>query len=126
MIRELAEQGDPSSQFALGAKFATGEEVQQDYTQAALWFSRAAEQRHVLAQATLGAYFWAGRGVASDLSRAYFWSILAQAGGDQASEYRVAILKSRLAPSQISVIKQEASDWLSRHQQLGHGQLSLR
>jgi GAF domain/Sel1 repeat len=125
-IRKLAEQGDSAAQFALGARYATGEDIQQDYTQAALWFTRAAEQGHVLAQATLGAYFWAGRGVASDLSKAYFWSVVAQAGGDQASEYRVAILKSRLSPSQISVIKQEASDWLNRHQQSSQTQLSIR
>jgi GAF domain/Sel1 repeat len=125
-IRKLAEQGDPAAQFALGAKYATGEDMQQDYTQAALWFTRAAEQGHVLAQATLGAYYWAGRGVASDLSKAYFWSVLAKAGGDQASEYRIAILNSRLSPSQISVVRQEASDWLNRHQQSSQTQLSIR
>jgi TPR repeat protein len=64
----------------------------------------------------LGAYYWAGRGVPSDLGKAYFWSILAQAGGDQAGEYRVAILNSRIPPSQILAIKQQASDWLQRHQ----------
>jgi hypothetical protein len=41
------------------------------------------------------------------LSKASFWSVLAQAGGDQASEYRVAILESRLSPRKISVIKKQ-------------------
>jgi len=121
---KLAEQGDPAAQFALGARYATGEDVPQDYSQAVLWFSKAAEQGHVLAQATLGAYYWAGRGVPSDLNKAYFWSILAQMGGDQASEYRVSILNSRLTSSQILAIKQEANDWLTRHRQPTQGQLS--
>jgi GAF domain/Sel1 repeat len=114
-VRRLAEQGDPAAQFAIGAQYATGDDVPQDYSAAVRWFSKAAEQGHVLAQATLGAYYWAGRGVPSDLSKAYFWSILAQAGGDQATEYRVAILNSRIPPSQIVAIKQQASDWLQRH-----------
>jgi hypothetical protein len=116
-ISKLAAQGDPAAQFALGAKYATGENVQQDYSQAVGWFSKAAEQGHVLAQATLGAYYMAGRGVPTDLSKAYFWSILAQAGGDQASEYRINILKSRLTPREIVAIKKQASDWLKLHHQ---------
>jgi len=52
-----------------------------------------------------------------DLSKAYFWSILAQEGGDQASEYRINILKSRLTRSEISVVKQQANDWLKMHRQ---------
>jgi hypothetical protein len=116
-ISKLAEQGDPAAQFALGAQYATGDDVQQDYSEAAGWFSKAAEQGHVLAQATLGAYYLAGRGVPTDLSKAYFWSILAQAGGDQASEYRINIVKSRLTPSEISAVKQQASEWLKVHHQ---------
>ena len=116
-INQLAEQGDAAAQFALGAQYATGENVQQDYSQAVAWFSKAAEQGHVLAQATLGAYYLAGRGVPMDLSKAYFWSILAQAGGDQASEYRISILKSRLTPSEISAVKQQANNWLKMHRQ---------
>ncbi|HXZ42979.1 MAG TPA: GAF domain-containing protein, partial [Terriglobales bacterium] len=78
-LQALAEQGDPAAQFATGARYATGEGVSQDYTEAVRWFTKAAEQGHVAAQATLGAYYWAGRGVPADLSKAYFWSLLAEA-----------------------------------------------
>jgi TPR repeat protein len=117
-IATLAEQGDAAAQFALGAQYATGDNVQQDYTQAVRWFSKAAEQGHVLAQATLGAYYLAGRGVPTDLSKAYFWSILAQAGGDQASEYRVNLIKSRLSLKEILAITQQANNWLKLHHQI--------
>ena len=93
-IRKLAEQGDATAQFSMGARYATGEDVPQDYAEAVRWFSLAAEQGHVVSQATLGAYYWAGRGVPLDLGKAYFWSVLAQAGGDEASKYRVSVLAS--------------------------------
>ena len=112
-LRKVAERGDPAAQFALGARYATGEEVKQDYTEAVKWFTLAAEQGHILAQATLGAYYWAGRGVPQDLTRAYYWSVLAQAGGDQASKYRVAVLASRMSRSQVLAAQQQANDWLS-------------
>jgi putative methionine-R-sulfoxide reductase with GAF domain len=115
-LRRLAERGDPAAQFALGARYATGEEVPQDYSEAVRWFTLAADQGHVVAQQTLGAYYWAGRGVNPDLSKAYFWSILAQAGGDEASKYRAAILASRMSRGQLIAAQQQANDWLKQHQ----------
>jgi putative methionine-R-sulfoxide reductase with GAF domain len=115
-LRRLAEQGDPVAQFAVGARYATGDDVKQDYAEAVRWFTRAAEQGHVIAQATLGAYYWAGRGVPQDISKAYFWSVLAQAGGDEASKYRVAVLTSRMSRSQVVAAQQQANDWIKRHQ----------
>jgi TPR repeat protein len=115
-LQRLADDGDPAAQFAIGAHYATGEEVEQNYSEAVRWFSSAAEQGHVVAQATLGAYYWAGRGVAQDLGKAYYWSILAQAGGDEASKYRVAVLASRMTRSQVIAAQQEANDWIKQHQ----------
>lgn len=118
-LRRLATRGDPAAQFDLGARYATGEDVKQDYSEALRWFSIAAEQGHVVSQATLGAYYWAGRGVPQDLSKAYYWSILAQAGGDQASKYRVAVLASRMSRAQVLAAQQQANDWIRQHQDAG-------
>ena len=118
-MRRLAEQGDPIAQFAVGARYATGEDVPQDYAEAVRWFSKAAEQGHVPAQATLGAYYWAGRGVPVDLSKAYFWSLLAEAGGDEASKSRVALLASRLDRAQIVIAQHQADEWVRKHQLAG-------
>ena len=115
-LRTIAERGDGAAQFALGAHYATGNEVKQDYSEAARWFSKAAEQGHVTAQATLGAYYWAGRGVPQDLGKAYFWSILARAGGDEGSKYRAAALTSRLSHVQVLAAQQQADDWIKQHQ----------
>jgi GAF domain/PilZ domain/Sel1 repeat len=119
-VRRLAERGDPAAQFALGARYATGEEVKQDYSEAVRWFTQAAERGHIIAQATLGAYYWAGRGVPQNLTKAYFWSVLAQAGGDQASKYRVAVLASRMTRNQVLAAQEQANDWLRNHQMAGN------
>jgi TPR repeat protein len=100
----------------MGARYATGEEVKQDYAEAVNWFTRAAEQGHVNAQAMLGAYYGVGRGVPQDLNKAYFWSILAQAGGDEASKYRIPLLVSHMSRSQIIAAQQLANEWLKQHQ----------
>jgi TPR repeat protein len=116
-LRHFADTGDPVAQFALGARYAQGDEVKQDYGEAVRWFQKAANQGHVVAQATLGAYYWAGRGVPEDLTKAYFWSLLARAGGDEASKYRVAALSSRMTHLQVLQAEQQANDWLRQHQQ---------
>ena len=115
-LQHLADQGDPTAQFALGAQFATGDGVPQDYSQAVQWFSRAAGQGHVMAQATLGAYYWAGRGVPQDLRKAYFWSALARNGGDEASKYRLQALASRMTHRDVAAAQKQADDWLAQHQ----------
>jgi GAF domain/PilZ domain/Sel1 repeat len=114
-LRKLAADGDPDAQFDIGARYATGEDVKQDYAESVRWFTLAAEQGHVIAQATLGAYYWAGRGIPQDLSKAYFWSAIAQAGGDAASKYRVTVLATRMSHSQVAAAQQQADEWLKKH-----------
>jgi len=115
-LRTLADKGDPAAQFAVGAHYATGDGVIQDYSEAVHWFTLAAQQGHVVAQGTLGAYYWNALGVHQDLNQAYFWSILAEAGGDQASKYRASILASRLTRAEVVAAQQQANDWLKLHQ----------
>ncbi len=115
-LRRLADQGDAVAQFDLGLRYATGEDVKQDYSEAARWFSLAAEQGHVRAQSSLGGCYWAGRGVPQDLGRAYFWSALARANGDDASRDRVALLTPLMTRAQVLAAQQEANNWLQHHQ----------
>jgi GAF domain-containing protein len=115
MLQKLAAGGDPAAQFDVGVRYWTGDQVPQDYGQAVRLFSLAAEQGNVAAQAMLSNCYWAGRGVPVDPMRAYFWSFLAQAGGDETSKSRVALLASRLTASQIALAQKEAHDWLTQH-----------
>jgi hypothetical protein len=115
-LRKLADRGDPSGEYALGARYAFGDGVGQNYSEAVRWFFRAAEQGHVISQATLGAYYMAGRGVSMDLSKAYFWAYLARSGGDTGSKLRVEMLSSQIPRSDILVLEQRANEWLQQHQ----------
>jgi putative methionine-R-sulfoxide reductase with GAF domain len=115
-LRQLAEQGDAAAQFAMGAHYAVGDGVAQDYSTAARWFTLAANQRNVAAQATLGAYYWAGTGVPKDLDEAYFWSLLAEAGGDKASKYRLPALASSMSRRRVIAEQGRADEWLRSRQ----------
>jgi putative methionine-R-sulfoxide reductase with GAF domain len=114
-LRREAEAGNVEAAFELGARYASGEEVAQDYPQAVEWFTRAADGGQVLAAATLGAYYWAGRGVPQDDVSAYMWSAIAREGGDEASKYRLAILRARMTGAQISEAEQRAAAWRQTH-----------
>jgi len=114
-LRRLADQGDSAAQFAVGARYATGDEVSTDYTEAARWFTKAAEQGNVAAQATLGSYYGAGRGVPPDPIKAYFWSLVAEADGDAASKDRAEIVASHLTHGQMLAVQQQARQWVRQH-----------
>ena len=112
---ERAKEGTPAAQYSLGMRYNLGDGTKQDYTEAARWFSRAAEQGHALAQGALGEYYNYGRGVPADLSKAYFWSYLAFAGGDEVSKLRLGRLAGQLPHSQVLRIQQQAEDWFHQH-----------
>ena len=114
-MRKRAELGDPYEQVALATRYATGEDMPQDYSMALRWFLKAAEQGHVGAQDTLGAYFYLGRGAPKDVMKAYFWSLLGRASGKSASKDRVAFMTSQLTRGQAQAIQREANNFLKQH-----------
>jgi uncharacterized protein len=71
--KEKAEQGDATAQFNLGWCYAHGDEVLQDYAQAATWYRKAAEQGHAAAQYHLGWYYAQGLVVTQDHATAVNW-----------------------------------------------------
>jgi putative methionine-R-sulfoxide reductase with GAF domain len=123
-VRKRAELGDPYEQVALATRYATGEDVPQDYSAALRWFLKAAEQGHVGAQDTLGAYYYLGRGAQKNLTRSYFWSVLARAAGKSASKDRVAFMSSQLTRAQAVAIQREANTFLKQHPPLMNSESS--
>ena len=57
----MAERGVAEAQFSLGLKYANGEGAAQDYSQAELWYLKAAGQKHALAHFNLGVMYANGR-----------------------------------------------------------------
>ena len=66
-VLAAAEQGNAKAQSLLGARYCS---VPQDYSRAAQWFRRAAEQGEPFAQWRLGVMYLNGHGVPRDYSQA--------------------------------------------------------
>ena len=117
-LREMAEQGDPVAENALGLRYFQGDEkngIARNEKEAFRWFQRAADHGSLAAQAKLGALYWGGRGVPKDLNEAYFWTVLARARGDKESKELAAVLASGMTQSQAAIIEQQADSWLQQH-----------
>src|SRR5471030_2832183 len=69
-IRPLAEKGDADSQEFLGAAYAIGYGVPQDYAMAVTWYRKAAEQGKIGAQFTLAEMYYQGKVVPQDYASA--------------------------------------------------------
>jgi TPR repeat protein len=91
-IRAQAERGNADAQKRLGAIYARGQGVKQDYAQAAHWYRRAADQGHAGAQAALGELYEAGQGVTRDDAEAAQWYRRAAEQGHAPAQYNLAIL----------------------------------
>lgn len=118
-LKELAERGDAAAENALGLLYAQGDDkqaVKQDESEAARWFTRAAEHGSVPAQSKLGSLYFSGRGLPKDNEQAYFWTVLARASGDAGSKALAPFIAVRLPLAQRAVIEQQADQWLQRHE----------
>jgi uncharacterized protein len=62
LIRPLADHGDASAQYRLGAMYAQGQGVTQDYVFAMIWYRKAADQGYADAQYALGLMYSNGYG----------------------------------------------------------------
>jgi hypothetical protein len=120
-----ADAGDAVAEYRLGMRYATGEDVKQDYGEAMRWFLRAADQGNVHAQATVAVWSMAGRGTPQDYGQADYWALLAQAGGDESGRAIVLNSAPYLSPAQTAAAQKRAEDWLHTHH-IGQAQESAQ
>jgi GAF domain/PilZ domain/Sel1 repeat len=119
LLRELARRGEPAAENALGLIYAQGDEkqaIKQDESQAARWFTKAAEDGSVPAQYKLSLLYWGGHGVPKDANKAYFWAVLARAGGQEGSKDLAKVLSNGMTRSQTSAIEQQAEIWYQQRE----------
>ncbi len=114
-LRQMAEKGDAAAQNTLGLRYATGEGVKLNESEAVRWFIKAAELGNVPAQSKLGSIYFSGRGVPADSTRAYFWMVVARLSGDEASKTLSPFVRARLTRAQVTAIELEADRWLQQH-----------
>jgi uncharacterized protein len=94
-LKASAEKGNPVAQNNVGAKFATGDGVAQDYRQAATWYEKAASAGYAVAQHNLGGLYEHGLGVDKDPAAAAVWYALAAEQGDGWAEVSLAHLHAK-------------------------------
>jgi TPR repeat protein len=95
--------------------------VPQDYTQAAIWYRRAADQGHSGAQYELGLLYDKGQGVPVNVIQAEKWLILATAAAPKAAvddhaRMRDAV-RTKMTLGELAQARMEALAWRPRPEQ---------
>ena len=91
----LANEGDAESQFMLGAMYAKGDGIAQDYKHACYWFQHSADQGFAEAQYFLGTMYASGsRGVEQDYSKAVYWWVKASEQGHAQAQDNLNLLNN--------------------------------
>ena len=93
--RKAADQGLAGAQALLGAMYAEGTAVPQNYGEAMKWYRKAAHQGEAFAQASLGFMYEHGKGVTQNYGEALRWYRKAAEQGDA----DVQIILTRLTGS---------------------------
>lgn len=96
-IRPLATQGSADAQYQLGTIYYAGNDVKQDYLQAALWYRRAAQQGNVDAQYSLGNMYLMGEGVEQNDGQATEWYAMAAEQGHSSAKHNLANIQKTQA-----------------------------
>ena len=117
-VREAAEHGDSNAQCKLGWMYSNGDEVEQNYEEAAKWFLRAAGQGNADAQHILGRMYRNGQGVEKDDVEASKWYRKAAEQGNALAQYNLGVMyKNGQGVSQDYV---EAIKWYRLAAEQGH------
>ena len=93
-LRLAAASGNPSATFEVGARFAEGKGVPQDFKEAAQWYTKSATRGFALAQYRLATLYERGLGVDKDISRAKIWYERAARQGNVKSMHNLAVLSA--------------------------------
>ncbi len=107
-----AAEGDPQSQFALGAVYTEGDTlagVAPDYAQALSWYRKAADQGHAAAQFNLGIFYASGQAVPRDMVEAARWWQLAALQGHVEAQFNLGLLYAQ--GTGVDTDLREAAKW---------------
>ena len=92
IFRQLAAQGNASSQTMMGAMYSEGLGVPQDYGEALKWYRKAADQGYALAQYNLGFMYRMGQGVEQDYTLALRWYRMAADQGYAQAQFNLGVM----------------------------------
>ena len=107
-------QGDARSQAQLGIMYDTGKGVPQDFSRAAAWFRKSAEQGFGQAQDSLGLMYAIGQGVPQDYAQAHMWLNLAAAQGIEGAQENRDKVSQLMTPDQINRAQKLAREQMEK------------
>ncbi|MGI9411050.1 MAG: hypothetical protein ACR2OV_13320 [Hyphomicrobiaceae bacterium] len=93
-LRLAAADGNSSAAFEVGARFAEGKGIKQDFQAAANWYTHSAAAGFALAQYRLATLYERGLGVEKDESRAKIWYERAAKQGNIKAMHNLAVLSA--------------------------------
>ena len=91
-LRAAATRGEPAAQYEVAQRYANGEGVAADLSQAAYWYRQAADQGLAIAQYRLAALYEKGRGLAQDDTQARKWYEKAATQGNVKAMHNLAVI----------------------------------
>jgi len=109
--------------FLLGADYYLGQGVPQNYTEAAKWFRKAAEQGHAEAQDALGDMYFLGDGVSQNFVEGVKWYRQAAVQGNASAQASLGI--SYQSGKGVPRNYTEAMNWFWRAALQGHAKAQL-
>lgn len=91
-LRAAAARGEAAAQYEVGQRYANGDGVTADLSQAAYWYGQAADQGLAIAQYRLATLYEKGRGVAQDDVQARKWYEKAATQGNMKAMHNLAVI----------------------------------
>lgn len=116
-LRMAAQQGDPSAQFEVAARFAEGKGIKQDFPLAITWYTRASQKGFIPAQYRLATLYERGLGTSADITRAKVWYRRAADQGNIKSMHNLAVLAA--GPQQAEPDYPTAARWFTEAAERG-------
>ncbi len=102
-LKRLARLGQSTNPLAVGSDYHFGMDgLAADAAEAFSWYSKAAEQGHLMAWRRLGEMHATGRGTPKDFVRAHMWFTLCAEQGIGAAEASRNFLAGKMSPEQIA------------------------
>jgi hypothetical protein len=119
-LTRLARLGESTNPLAVGSDYHFGMDgLAADAAEAFSWYSKAAEQGHVMAWRRLGEMHATGRGTSQDLVRAHMWFTLCADQGIGGSEVWRNHLAARMSPDEIAESEELANETRAQVSQSG-------
>lgn len=95
MLLVLAKSGNVAAQAWLGANYASGKDIEQDFKKSFYWQLKAAEQGHIIAQYNVAVLYARGRGAVKNNKHAVYWFRKAADAGMPQAQLHMGLMREK-------------------------------